>query len=207
MNILMGWLDKPKISGEFNKRVKLPYGITIEDIRFAMEFVYDVLRTLNVALAKRVGSRLEEIMRPNSFPDLLSTLVVRGISTHSNSVTYNRKHDGFPDLLPVCDEYENIGYYVHQGVGVEIKASKQKGGWQGHNPEEGWLMVFIYEIDRKTEPKEYRTPTKFIEVLAAKLTKEDWSYSGRRPGSRRTITASVNKNGVQKMRKNWIYRE
>lgn len=205
----MGWLDIPEVKGRFNPQAELPYGLKLDDIKKAMEFTYEVLNTLNKALVEKVGLRMEEIMRPNSFPDLLSTLLVAGISTYSSTLTQNRKHDGYPDLLPLDhEEYKKEDYFVHHGKeGIEVKASKQGYGWQGHNPEEGWLMVFRYEVDRETAPKEKRSPTRFVEVLAAKLEKSDWSFSGRGPGSRRTITASVNKSGVKKMRRNWIYRE
>jgi hypothetical protein len=53
------------------------------------------------------------------------------------------------------------------------------------------------------EPKPFR----FRAVYVAKLEKEDWSFSGRSATSRRTITASVNESGMQKMKANWIYRE
>jgi len=110
--------------------------------------------------------------------------------------------------LPICnEEYRRQGYYIHYGdEGIEVKASKQKGGWQGHNPEGGWFMIFRYEVDRETMPMEERRPTQIVEVLIAKLTKDDWSFSGRKGKSRRTITASIRASGVKKLRDNWVYR-
>lgn len=35
----------------------------------------------------------------------------------------------------------------------------------------------------------------------------DWSFSGRKNQSRRTITASVTKTGFDKMTENWIYHD
>jgi hypothetical protein len=51
--------------------------------------------------------------------------------------------------------------------GIEIKSSIQKGGWQGHNPEECWVMVFRYTIERQNNEKS--SPLTFIEILCAKL--------------------------------------
>jgi hypothetical protein len=64
-------------------------------------------------------------------------------------------------------------------------------------------MVFIFDGNRPVdlEPR----PFQFITVVGAQLTKEDWLFSGRSEGSRRTITASVTKSGYQKMAANWIY--
>lgn len=143
-------------------------------------------------------------MRPNSFPDLLSEILSRGIAEHSRVLARNKKHDGFPDLIPRGKYPENR---VHHGKGVEVKASKQRGGWQGHNPEKGWLIVARYAIDKTTEPKERRRPTEIAEIFAAELGLRDWTFSGRSATSRRTITASVNSSGAKKMRANVLYRK
>ena len=68
-------------------------------------------------------------------------------------------------------------------------------------------MIFQYSIDIETEPKENRSPTEFVQVLAAELVDDDWSFSGRKGKSRRTITASINRQGMAKLRSNPIYRK
>lgn len=87
---------------------------------------------------------------------------------------------------------------------MEVKASIQRGGWQGHNPEDGWLMVFRYEAGR-THGEEW-VPLRFTEILCAQLCKDDWSFSGREGQSRRTPTASITTTGVEKLRTNFVYR-
>jgi hypothetical protein len=62
-------------------------------------------------------------------------------------------------------------------------------------------MVFVYDIGNKM------AQTEIASVLAAKLTKNDWSFSGRSATSRRTITASIKKEATERLRKNWIYRK
>ena len=44
----------------------------------------------------------------------------------------------------------------------------------------------------------YPKPFRFIKVVGALLTQNDWSFSGRSATSRRTITASVTRSGYQK---------
>jgi hypothetical protein len=80
--------------------------------------------------------------------------------------------------------------------------------WQGHNPEDVWLMVFVFDSNRPSdEGKGYPPrPFQFIMVVGARLTKEDWVFSGRSATSRRTITASVTQLGYQKTMSNWIYK-
>ncbi len=96
----------------------------------------------------------------------------------------------------------------HADEGVEIKGSRYLKRWQGHNPEDTWLMVFVFDSSRPTDniknilPK----PFSFLMVLGARLTKDDWLFSGRSETSRRTITASVTNSGYEKMISNWIYK-
>jgi hypothetical protein len=49
-------------------------------------------------------------------------------------------------------------------------------------------------------------PLTFVEILCAKLTKSDWSFSGRKGSSRRTPTASITTAGVEKLRSDFLYR-
>ncbi len=93
----------------------------------------------------------------------------------------------------------------HSDKGIEIKASRYLRGWQGHNPEDTWLMVFVFDSNRPIDktPKPFR----FIKVVGAKLVKRDWNFSGRQGESRRTITASVTESGYAKMMANWIYKD
>ena len=89
------------------------------------------------------------------------------------------------------------------------KASRYPRGWQGHNAEECWLLVFVFDSNRPVDsgngigPKPFR----FRSVYLGQLTREDWKLSGRKEGSRRTITASVTKAGFDKMFANWIYQD
>ena len=86
--------------------------------------------------------------------------------------------------------------------GIEVKASRYERGWQGHNPESVWLLVFVFDSNRPqdTEPR----PFKFKSVYSAYLEKEDWKFSGRSETSRRTITASIIQSD-DKLVQNWIY--
>ncbi len=97
----------------------------------------------------------------------------------------------------------------HANEGIEIKGSRYLRGWQGHNPEDIWLMVFVFDSNRPTDGVKGISPRpfQFKAVVGAQLTKDDWLFSGRSETSRRTITASVTETGYQKMVANWIYRD
>ena len=92
--------------------------------------------------------------------------------------------------------------------GIEVKASRYLRGWQGHNPEDSWLLVFVFESNRPVDASKGIAPMpfRFLMVVGASLTKDDWRFSGRSSTSRRTITASVANSGYEKMMENWIYK-
>jgi hypothetical protein len=169
-----------------------------------MASFYSLLNLVNVTLVSKGHDRLEEFLLTNAFAGFISEALVKSLSEASDTLVRNKKTGGHPDLIPK-GKYRADS--VLMGEGIEVKASLQKGGWQGHNPEKGWLMVFQYSIDIETEPKENRNPTEFVQVLAAELSDDDWSFSGRKGKSRRTITASINRQGMEKLRKNPIYRK
>lgn len=126
---------------------------------------------------------------------------------YGNTLVKNQYHNGHPDLIPHGLFPNNAVQYAAEGI--EVKGSRHASGWQGHNPESVWLMVFYFDSNTSNEvykgigPKPFR----FKGVYAAKLEKEDWAFSGRSATSRRTVTASVTKSGVAKMKANWIYRD
>lgn len=64
--------------------------------------------------------------------------------------------------------------------------------------ESGWIMTAQF-YQQPDEPKV------FDRILAAQLDLDDWSFSGRALGSRRTPTASIKKAGVTKLESNPIY--
>ena len=82
---------------------------------------------------------------------------------------------------------------------------EQSSGWQGHNAEASWLLIFQYAIDIVTDPVEDRFPTEIIKVMCAKLELDHWSFSGRNEGSRRTPTASIRKVGTELLHAATVY--
>jgi hypothetical protein len=70
-------------------------------------------------------------------------------------------------------------------------------------------MVFYFDSNTVSDEQKGIDPKpfQFKGVYAARLEKEDWNFSGRSAASRRTITASVNRNGTQKMKENWVYED
>lgn len=196
------FLEIPRIQDrDFFPNARLPYNLRTQNIKTTIVKTYNLLNLLNSTLVKNGYDRLEELLLTNAFAGFLSEVLVRNLAESAESLVRNKKVGGHPDLI--LKKYTNDS--VLRGEGIEIKTSLQRGGWQGHNPENGWLMVFQYSIDITTEPKENRRPTYFIQILAAELDSNDWNFSGRKGTSRRTITASINIIGMGKLRNNLIY--
>lgn len=185
-----------------NRRVVLPYGLEVEEIEQAVAETYRLFHGVNDFL-KRNGFRpLEELLLGNSLSGIISEFLVKNIARAAETLEANAKVGGHPDLLPKGHYASNL--VLKGDEGLEVKSSIQRGGWQGHNPEDCWLMVFRYAIGEQEEGAS--TALTFLEVLCAKLDQADWSFSGRSGTSRRTPTASITAAGVEKLRNSFLYR-
>lgn len=191
-----------------NFGAELPYGLTVEEIKLAVEDTYELLHGLDEFLVEQGHDRLADMLLGNSFSGVVSELIVKALSGHSKTLTRNLQIGGHPDMIP---RNRFKGDRILKGSdGVEVKVSRQRGGWQGHNPEDVWLLVFRYKkLNEEAERAKLlseREPLVFVEILGAKILKSDWSFSGRVGDSRRTITASITKSGMARLRANPIYR-
>ena len=196
--------DRPNLHPRgFNQNVQLPYGLRVAEVRAAIEDICDFLHNVNRFLTERGWDRLEETLMAATFSGVISEMVVQSTSKQSASLIRNQYHNGRPDLLPK-GMYSNDAA-LQSAEGIEVKASRNVSGWQGHNVESGWIMVFQYAVDLETEPVEERQPTKFVRVLIAQLSEGDWGFSGRRETSRRTPTASILRSGREKLLANPLY--
>ncbi|HXT57458.1 MAG TPA: hypothetical protein VN699_02435 [Pirellulales bacterium] len=190
----------------FNRSVQLPFGVKPDQIRRAMQDFLDFLCFVNTQLNTKQIERLESFLMPANFSSMVGEFMAAAIPKYCKTVVRNKYHNGHPDILPK-GRYSRDSI-LHAPEGIEIKASRHRSGWQGHNPEDVWLLVFVFDsntsrdVGLEIEPKPFR----FIKVVGAMLQKEDWKFSGRSETSRRTITASVTRTGFDKMEANWIYR-
>jgi hypothetical protein len=174
-----------------------------------MEEFLIFLGFINGQLGTKGIHRLESFMMAANFSSLVGEFMSAAIPKYCSTLAKNRYHNGHPDLLPAGKFPRNA--VQHGGEGIEIKASRYGRGWQGHNAEDAWLMVFVFDsntsqLDKATNETQPPRPFQFVKVVGAKIAKSDWLFSGRSATSRRTITASVTRSGYDKMEANWIYR-
>lgn len=196
----------PLRRGAFNRACKLPHGLTTAHLATAMGEFLDFLGFVNAQLRTKDIARFETLLMPANFSSMVGEFMVAGIAKHSGVLVKNRYHNGHPDLVPAGLYPGDAKQYGDHGI--EVKASRYDKGWQGHNPEASWLMVFVFESGRPTDVAKGVPPRPFSfkAVYGAQLTKEDWTFAGRSETSRRTITAAVNRTGYEKMVRNWLYR-
>lgn len=194
------------VEGKFiNYECELPYGVRVDEIVRTVNKVYDFLYDMDSFLLDRGYSTFYNLILKNTFSGVLSEVIVKTLAKISPALVRNEYTGGHPDLLPTSKGYSKGARELLAPDGMEIKTSKQKGGWQGHNTEEGWFTVFRYVVHEAGILAENPT-IEFVEVMTAQLTESDWSFSGRSSTSRRTPTASILKPGLTKLRRNPVIR-
>jgi len=89
--------------------------------------------------------------------------------------------------------------------GVEIKATRKSGGAvDTHGARNQWMCVFVYKVDCATEPAKNRRPMTFTEIYLGNVVLDDFRKNAR--GELGTRTATLHKIGIEKLRRNWIYK-
>ena len=198
-------LPEPPEPDGFNPKAVIPFGVTTKHIRMAMNDFIEFITLIDTQLHARGMDRFENMLMQASFSSIVGELVASRIPKHCPTIVKNKYHNGHPDLLPAGKYPNNAAQHAGKD-GIEIKASRYLKSWQGHNAEDVWLLVFVFQSGREG-PKVKGTPAfKFLLVVGAMLKKSDWLFAGRSDTSRRTITASVTKTGASKMMANWIYK-
>ena len=74
-----------------------------------------------------------------------------------------------------------------------------------HGARKQWMAVFVYNIDNETEPARERKPLTFTEIYLGQVTIEDFRRNPR--GELGTRTATLHREGILKLRQNWIYKD
>jgi hypothetical protein len=187
----------------FNKKAILPYGLKLEHIERAMNDFCNFLLFINKELHKNNMPTFEKMLMQANFSSIVGEFINVTIPKYCIKLSKNKYHNGHPDLIEKGKFPNDSVQHSHDGI--EIKASRYEKGWQGHNPENIWLMVFVFDCSRPNDTT-LQKPFYFKAVYGAKLEEADWQFAGRNEGSRRTITATVKKSGFEKMNNNWIYK-
>lgn len=194
--------NRPKREN-FNATAQLPYELRIQDFEIAMQDVYDLFFDVNSGLLEKGLERLDDFLRPAIMSGLISDLLTASIAKHARALTINAYFNGHPDLV-VKGVYPDDS--VRAGTeGVEIKTTRKSGGAvDTHGARDQWMAVFVYDVDIATQPARERRAMTFTEVYLGKVEIADFRKNAR--GELGTRTATLHKEGIAKLRGNWIYR-
>ena len=189
--------------GKFNPNATLPYELRPEDFQMAMQDVYDFFFDVNSRLTEKGLRRLDDMLRPAIMSGVLSDMLTASLAKHSRVLTENLYFNGHPDLI-VQGIYP--GNSVKAGSeGIEVKTTRKPGGAvDTHGARDQWMCVFVYDVDTQTEPACDRRPMAFTQVYLGKVTVEDFRKNPR--GELGTRTATLHKDGIKKIRENWVYK-
>ena len=190
-------------TAKLNQHAVLPYELRLLDFQTAMQDVYDFFRDVNALLTGKGLQRLDDMLRPAIMSGVLSDMLTASLASHSRVLMENRYFNGHPDLVVQGVYPDNR---VKAGTeGVEVKTTRKAGGAvDTHGARDEWMCVFVYNVDAASEPASKRKPMTFTEVYLARVTVEDFRRNPR--GELGTRTATLHKDGVRKLRQNWIYR-
>ena len=187
----------------FNYDRELPYQLRIDDFRLALADVYDFFFDVNENLAAKGLRRLDDMLRPAIMSGVLSDMLTSSLATHSRTLVENRYFNGHPDLIVQGIYPDNSVQAGEQGI--EIKTTRNRGGpVDTHGARDQWMCVFVYEVDTATEPATDRHPMTFTEVYLGQVTLDDFRRNPR--GELGTRTATLHRDGIRKLRENWVYR-
>ncbi len=187
----------------FNDEAVLPFQLRLDDFALAIQDVYDFFYDVNMRLVERGLERLDDMLRPAIMSGLLSDMLTASMAKHARTLTANRYFNGHPDLIVQGVYPDNL---VKAGSeGVEIKTTRRVGGAvDTHGARNQWMCVFVYSVDNETEPARVRAPMTFTEVYLGSVSTEDFRRNPR--GELGTRTATLHRHGIEKLRRNWIYR-
>ena len=188
---------------KFNPSAALPFELRIDDIKNAMQDIYDFFYDVNSFLANKGLPRLDDMLRPATMSGIVSDMLTASVARHSRSLVENGYHNGHPDLIV-------RGYYPNNSIksgiqGVEIKTTRKPGGAvDTHGAREQWMCVFVYRIDSESEPAKDRDPMQFTEVYLGDVKVSDFRKNAR--GELGTRTATLDAAGISRLRQKWVYK-
>jgi hypothetical protein len=187
----------------FNPSIVLPFQLRMKDFEIGMQDVYDFFLDVNTGLVGKGLERLDDMLRPAIMSGVLSDMLTSSLATHSRTLTENGYFNGHPDLV-VQGVYPDNS--VKAGTeGVEIKTTRNpSGAVDTHGARDQWMCVFVYRTDNVTQPTRARAPMTFTKVFLGEVTVADFRRNER--GELGTRTATLHREGIEKLRESWLYR-
>lgn len=187
----------------FNQDIELPYNLRLSDFKSTMEDIYEFMFEMNEGTVNKGWGRLEDALQKQALSNVLSNLLNMSLAKHSKGLVVNGLPNGHPDLI-IKDKYSD-NKIPSAAEGLEVKAtSKCEASVDMHSARDQHLCTFVYKVDSKEgKPISEREPLKFVGIFLGHVTEEDYRKNSR--GKRGTQTATLDKNGLLKYRRSWVY--
>ncbi len=187
----------------FNSTAQLPFQLRLEDVRLAVQDVYDFFFDVNTNLVGKGLERLDEMLRPAIMSGVLSDMLTASLANHSRTLVVNDYFNGHPDLV-VKGRYTKDSVKAGE-FGIEVKTTRKAGGAvDTHGARNQWMCVFVYKVDNQSEPANERRALIFTEIYLGQVTIDDFRKNAR--GELGTRTATLHAAGIAKLRRGWLYR-
>lgn len=117
----------PVNPNRFNQNCILPYGLTVEHVRRAMEDFIDFLGFINQQLHSKGIPRLESFLMPANFSSIVGEFINIRIPEYCPSLAKNRYHNGHPDLIPKGRFPNDAVQYAQDGIEVKVSRHASVG--------------------------------------------------------------------------------
>ena len=183
---------------QFRPSVPRPDGLSMENLREAVNLTQERIFRINLSLIESTGSPLIDYIQSNNYSGIVSNILTDALGEVSS---FEKHHDReHPDLKN------------EDGVGLEIKAANRAGkGGESHNGHGGWHLVAGFHTNEETGV------IRFVHIQIAPLERyredadepQDWTYYGssrdEETGAQRTETYSTTLRGTSKLRDGSVY--
>ena len=117
------------------------------DIEQTMNDFTQFLGFVNLQLYSQQIERLKSMLMPANLSSIVGEFMGAGIPKYCAGLVNEYYHNGHADLISDW-ALPRQNAAQHTDEGIEIKASRYLRAWQGHNPEDTWLMVFVFDSNR-----------------------------------------------------------
>ena len=178
----------------FNRKVRLPSGLTTTAIQKAVAYI-------EKGLADLIEIYLEQANVFSALVGIYGAKALDATSVYEKHRHLDLAQQRFPDLRK-----KGSGPNPSPLVSLESKASKRAWALQSHYDHSGWYIVWRYLID-PTMSLEANKPVIIWRVDVIFLTKEDWKYEGSTAGVKgggRTHTFGL-RSAATKLRNAAVY--
>lgn len=181
------------------------------DFEAAMQDVYDFLHDINSHLIGKGLPRMDDTLRKatmsGTLSDMLTASIQPAFSQHGEAQPEScrewsaQRPPGSPGWGRV---QRRLSRRWRRGCGDKT-ALKRGGAFDTQGARNQWLCVFVYEVDRVTQPATERSALTFREVYLSKVTISHFTARARKTDIG-TRTANIAGAGLVRFRSNWIYK-